>query len=115
LLLHAKALLKFLEEEPSNGVDEVFAQPTEVRQFQAACLPAYGRRFGMTKKKRLCILPECTQSGDFVVVPVKSKVPFILRKRTKGYGNVGEAYIHGIMNGELSKEFEKNIETIVIF
>jgi hypothetical protein len=41
-----------------------------------------------------------TQPGDIVCVLRGGNVPFILRKKVDGYYElVGEAYVHGIMDG----------------
>jgi hypothetical protein len=47
-------------------------------------------------------------SQDHVCVLRGGTVPFTLRKRTDGYwGFVGEAYVHGIMNGEIVRGAKK--------
>lgn len=42
--------------------------------------------------------------GDEIYVPLGSHVPFIIRKAEGGFHKlVGEAYVHGIMDGEIFK------------
>ncbi|KAK8024690.1 hypothetical protein PG990_002513 [Apiospora arundinis] len=48
------------------------------------------------------------QRGDVVCVFMGGAVPFILRLRAdgEGYTLIGDAYVHGIMDGELVKDWE---------
>jgi hypothetical protein len=41
-----------------------------------------------------------TVAGDLVTISIGSKVPYILRRMEKYYLNVGESFVHGIMDGE---------------
>lgn len=60
------------------------------------------RKFGVTEKGRMGMLPRTTAPGDIVCVLYGSKVPVVLRKvpDAEAYQLVGEAYVHGIMKGE---------------
>lgn len=60
------------------------------------------RRFGVTKTGEMCMLPRTTAAGDVVCVLYGSKVPMVLRKvpGTEAHQLVGEAYVHGIMDGK---------------
>ncbi|KAH7087852.1 heterokaryon incompatibility protein-domain-containing protein [Paraphoma chrysanthemicola] len=60
-----------------------------------------GRRIGRTKSGWLCLLPARVEVGDKMVLLKGATVPFVIRQRSDGYWQlVGEAYVHGIMNGE---------------
>jgi hypothetical protein len=74
----------------------------EIQQFHAACLPSYGRRFGITGRGHFCLIPRYTEPGDLVCIPFGSKVPFVFRRvKDEGYYlNIGECYVQGAMNGE---------------
>jgi hypothetical protein len=74
----------------------------EIQQFHAACLPSYGRRFGITGRSHFCLIPRLAEPGDLVCIPFGSKVPFVFRRvKDEGYYlNIGECYVHGAMNGE---------------
>lgn len=62
---------------------------------------AIERRFGWCENEWLCLLPEGAQKDDRVVLAEGGKVPLVLRPDGDGYYMfVGEAYIHGIMDGE---------------
>ncbi|KAI4640795.1 hypothetical protein J4E93_008387 [Alternaria ventricosa] len=58
------------------------------------------RRFFVTGAGRVGIGPRCMQPGDVIVVLRGGRKPFILRKKSDGYWLLGEAYVHGIMDGE---------------
>lgn len=86
----------------------------DILQFHAACLPAYGRRLGVTKAHRLCLVPLDAANNDLVFIPFGSKVPFVFREAPSGYQSIGECYVHGIMHGEaLSGSEEGEIVKIV--
>jgi hypothetical protein len=59
------------------------------------------RRFVITKHGRLGWCPHTCQEGDVISVLAGGRVPFVLRKCGENqYQLVGDAYIHGIMDGE---------------
>ncbi|KAM7182616.1 hypothetical protein V8F33_014169 [Rhypophila sp. PSN 637] len=64
------------------------------------------RSFFVTKKGFIALGPAETKVGDRVVVLEGMHVPTILRKDEVGDGHavVGEAYVHGLMNGEAFNE-----------
>jgi hypothetical protein len=52
--------------------------------------------------------PISTQPGDVIVVLMGGRVPYILRPRGEGkYFFLGEAYCHGIMDGEITTKRKK--------
>jgi WD repeat-containing protein 55 len=73
------------------------------RQMQIAFEAAVtGRRFGVTSKRYIGLLPRGTKLGDQICVFLGSHIPFVIRRQETGesYQLVGECYIHGIMHGE---------------
>ena len=58
------------------------------------------RRFFVTAAGRMGLGPRCMQPEDIVVVLRGGKMPFVLRKKDDSYWLLGEAYVHGIMDGE---------------
>jgi hypothetical protein len=67
--------------------------------------PGGQRRFAVTERKYMGIVPNGSKAGDIVCVLFGTKVPFILRACTAPgqqykYQLVGEAYIHGMMDGQ---------------
>ncbi|KAF2872859.1 heterokaryon incompatibility protein-domain-containing protein [Massariosphaeria phaeospora] len=68
-----------------------------------------GRRLFRTETGLLGMGPKSTAAGDEVWVIPGAKVPFVLRpfdggRAPKRYSLVGEAYVHGYMNGEVLRE-----------
>lgn len=63
---------------------------------------AYERRLGRGENGYLALLPAGTEMGDRIILAKGGRVPLVVRPRkTKGeYTFVGEAYVHGIMDGE---------------
>lgn len=59
------------------------------------------KRLVTTARGYVGAVPISTKSGDSVFVLPGAPVPFILRARSDGkFTLVGEAYVHGIMQGE---------------
>jgi hypothetical protein len=88
-------LLAFLE-------DENTAITSQLRVFYAACYPSHGRRFAVTGRGNFCLVPKDVTQDDRICIPCGSRVPFVFRKFGSDYINLGEAYVHGYMNGEAS-------------
>jgi hypothetical protein len=84
--------------------------------FQRATWRSYGefwpyiscshhRRLGRAANGWLCLLPQETKVGDVIILARGGRVPLVIRSDEKGYYTfVGEAYIHGIMDGEAFDE-----------
>ncbi|KAK5188869.1 hypothetical protein LTR72_010995 [Exophiala xenobiotica] len=72
--------------------------------------PWYRRRFcqlshGSTSK--MAVLPASAEAGDIVCVFWGANVPFVLKERGKWCYLAGEAYVHGVMHGELIEEEDR--------
>lgn len=59
-----------------------------------------GRTFCTTKKGLMGWVPKLSRPEDIVAVLTGGRVPFILRPHEGCYEVLGDAYIHGIMDGE---------------
>lgn len=59
------------------------------------------RVFGVTKHGLMGVFPSTTAIGDQVAIVAGLELPHILSKAPGGFQVVGEAYVHGIMFGEL--------------
>jgi hypothetical protein len=59
-----------------------------------------GRRFAVSQRGLLALVPAETQVGDMIVLIQGSEIPFILRASEKGHLLIGECYVHGVMDGE---------------
>ncbi|KAI0543566.1 HET domain-containing protein [Xylaria curta] len=67
-----------------------------------------GRKFIVTLAGRMGIGPTGTKPGDLVFVIFGGGVPYILRKQESGFLFVGESYIHGLMDGEAVKGWQRD-------
>lgn len=62
----------------------------------------YGRRMAISSQGHICLVPEKARLGDHICIFAGGQVPFIVRAfsdKEQGFF-VGEAYVHGIMDGE---------------
>jgi len=96
-LERTKDFLAFLED-----VSDLPRTSDSVRLFHAATYPSYGRRFGITHRGFMCLLPRETKPGDTIYIPHGNKVPIIIRQseREGCWQSIGESYVHGMMQGE---------------
>ena len=67
-----------------------------------------GRRLITTEKGYIGVALNKSRQGDLIVIALGSSVPFVLRPKEHGdtYAFVGEAYIHGIMEGQAMEWLE---------
>ena len=76
----------------------------EATTFQMQMLSAcQHRRFAVTEKGYLALVPHCTQLGDRIALFLRAPVPFLLRPTADSITKmqlVGDTYVHGIMDGE---------------
>ncbi|RYP50283.1 hypothetical protein DL768_004166 [Monosporascus sp. mg162] len=73
-----------------------------------------GRRFFVTRLGFIGRGPLGLRVGDVVAVLLGGKVPFILRpsKLNCGYIMIGEAYVHGIMEGEVIEGLQEGTQNL---
>jgi hypothetical protein len=98
---------------------------TDATCTESTTLPLYteewstGRSFFITDTGRLGIGPPTIKPADICAAIMGAQVPFILRPSGPGrHQLVGEAYIHGIMDGEIAErmeggEFELELLTLI--
>jgi hypothetical protein len=77
------------------------------------------RRFAITSKGYFALVPRGAQLGHAIVVFDRACVPFILRSKMSGAGKnkfelLGEAYVHGIMKGEVMQMDEIKLQDITL-
>lgn len=69
---------------------------------------AQGRRFTVMKGGGIGLVPACAEEGDLICVLFGAQTPVVLREEQNATSDrfklVGEAYVHGIMHGEMEKE-----------
>jgi hypothetical protein len=69
-----------------------------IAPFIHLCAPTNYRRLGRTKGGYLCLLPADAGVGDMIALCKGGQTPLVMRPN--GGILVGEAYVHGMMNGE---------------
>ncbi|KAL2193330.1 heterokaryon incompatibility protein-domain-containing protein [Corynascus similis CBS 632.67] len=63
--------------------------------------PCEYRAMGKSAHGRVCFLPGAAKEGDAIALLEGGRVPFVLRSAGEGkWRLIGEAYVHGIMEGE---------------
>lgn len=87
-----------------------------LRDIESSFWAAYsGRRLFRTKTGLYGISNQALQNGDGVWILAGAETPFILRNRD---GNewlvVGEAYIHGVMEGEATKDLPDSLSNVFL-
>lgn len=98
-----------------SGFERFEDDISEAFHFQRDCIASYGRKVAVTQKGYLCLVPPKTEVGDMVCLIQSAGTPFILRKsktrdenefvgKQQLYALVGEAYVHGIMDGDMDNE-----------
>lgn len=69
-----------------------------------------GRRFAVSDSNQsfAALVPTRTQIGDWICILERARVPFILRKNQEdlSFTLVGDAYVHGMMLGEMFEDEE---------
>jgi hypothetical protein len=72
------------------------------RDFEASFSEwTQGRQFAITHGGLMGWVPLAARVGDQVGLFAGCRIPYVLRKReARGHGIVGDAYLHGAMNGE---------------
>jgi hypothetical protein len=56
--------------------------------------------------------PHVSLQGDEIFVPVGSHVPIIFRRVEGGHEVIGEAYIYGVMDGEVLERDSQELQLI---
>lgn len=74
----------------------------ETFQMQASTT-CHRRNFSITRKGYIALVPLVAKAGDVVAVFFGVTVPYVLRQEQVGYILVGDAYVHGAMNGEATR------------
>jgi hypothetical protein len=107
---HCEALESLKEVANGDGVllansDILSSVETFKLQMPTAC---YGRRFAVTKRGYMALVPHCAEVGDRVALFLGAPVRFVVREtgdklgpeRKRVMNLVGNTYVHGIMEAE---------------
>ena len=79
-------------------------------------MACYGRSFAFTENGYYALGPMITRPGNLCCVIFGARVPYIIRKigTEDHYRLVGEAYVHGVMHGEVKVIPDKGAEDIIL-
>lgn len=90
---------RLLRNSPTDSVDDHI--PRHLTHLKIGLANAhFGRRFMKTQQGRIGLIPPYAEKGDVVAVLTGGHVPIILRPHDGFYTVLGDAYVHGIMDGE---------------
>lgn len=85
--------------------DSILEEPMKndwVREYGVpACTKCVNKSFFLTHQGRMGMATRGVKEGDIVIIARGGSVPFVIRRRPDwGMTFVGEAYLHGVMDGE---------------
>ncbi|ORY63940.1 heterokaryon incompatibility protein-domain-containing protein [Pseudomassariella vexata] len=83
-------------------------------KMRCAAATTFGRVMMITSGLRIGLVPYATQKGDVVCILEGGRTPFILRKEEEHYVMVGEAFIHGVMDGQFFDGVNKEEDLVPI-
>ena len=75
---------------------------------------ASGRRLAYTSDNLLALVPGSAEVGDVLSIFQGTPLPFVLRKAQGNYRLNGTAYIHNMMDGEVSRDPRYTVQNIDI-
>ena len=106
---YIKRLMDIYHQNSSQYPDlEAKAQLGDWEVYENAAQTMSRNRLSFTTKSGYMGLgPRYTQPGDQVCVFFGAKTPFILRKHEGKYRLIGDAYVHGAMDGEFVRQHEE--------
>lgn len=98
------------------GIRQTLHQETNVAE--ATCIRFKGRIFAVSEVSFISVVPFKSRAHDLIAIVQGSEVPFILRLSELGFKFIGQAYVPGIMDGELcnlSEDGENSAEVRMIY
>ena len=95
-------------EEPTSASPLSDNEARNASRYEVNTRNCSNRRLAVTKQGRFALVPQFAQPGDVCCAFLGMVTPFVLRSGAKQiddgsicYSLVGEAYVHGVMSGEL--------------
>lgn len=89
-------------------------EPKDEEYYRCRVVNLAERRFGITRNGDMGLFPIPTVIGDEICIFQGGKAPFVVRKQGSAYILIGDAYVHGLMQGEASDERGIHFESILI-
>lgn len=117
LKVYPLASLEVLSRMGCSTAVQTASMPKDCAQYAIAMADTVNRHvLGVTQERLMGLMPLLTQEGDIVVLIHGCDVPYLVRPtKVQGlYRLVGEAYVHGVMNGERAENAAENYVDIVL-
>ncbi|KAF4960119.1 hypothetical protein FGADI_1137 [Fusarium gaditjirri] len=106
---------KIQQPNTAEGEEAGEASSTEGSFYASALMRMHTRRAFMTSTGFVGVGPLDIQPGDEVCILLGGKIPYLLRAQgDEAYTLVGEAYVHGVMHGELFKGGARNLRSFTV-
>jgi hypothetical protein len=86
--------------------------PSRVEVYTSIHRVSFQRRICVTKAGRLGWVSKYSQEGDAIAIIAGIGVPMTLRSKMADYEIIGNSYIHGIMDGELTQTSRLQSESL---
>ncbi|KAF4338933.1 heterokaryon incompatibility [Fusarium beomiforme] len=113
--LCAEATESIQASSTGEGGEAEKASTTDDSWYTGALMRLHTRRAFLTSTGFVGVGPLDMQAGDEVCVLLGGKIPYLLRPQDdETYSLIGEAYVHGIMHGELFKGGVRNLRNFVV-
>lgn len=102
----------------SNSDGQTVGEPMKdewIRQYAVpAIVKCVNKSFVLTYQGRMGLAIRGAREGDIIVIARGGQVPYVVRRREDwGFTFVGEAYVHGVMDGEaVTDAVKRNLCTI---
>jgi hypothetical protein len=75
---------------------------------------SFGRKFCTTARGGTGWIPLGAERHELICVFEVCELPFIIRKKTDGFGLIGDCYIHGLMQGRLDEVDQRIFQGITL-
>jgi len=89
------------EYRSENAVNYQEFEDDVIEDMRHAVSSLMNRKLATTETGYLCLVPDMTCIGDFIVVLYGCNFPVVLRPQEGNFVYVGECYVDGIMDGEV--------------
>ncbi|KAH7234846.1 heterokaryon incompatibility protein-domain-containing protein [Fusarium redolens] len=111
----AEGLEDLQQPNTAEGKETGEASSAEGSWYASALMRMHTRRAFLTSTGFVGVGPLVMQPGDEVCILLGGKIPYLLRPQSdETYTLVGEAYVHGVMHGELFKGGARNLRNFVV-
>jgi Heterokaryon incompatibility protein (HET) len=109
-----EAILIFVKQIPVNAQSTEDTLDLQAHLYIRLLRALHSRRSFISSTGYVGLCPHQSRPGDQICIFFGSKIPYIVRPLSGGFFElIGEAYVHDIMQGELSHESVDEIEFVI--